>query len=399
MNWKMLFRNLALLLGISLSVGPFLLLFLVFGALGAYPPYVTYGGLAVGVVGLLALFLGNCDYFPTPWHRYLCRGMLLVLAAAAIYVGHGVWRDSLPTVDDRDLLLWEYEPFAEHSKAAKLKEASTLQLTRWDQLRLDGATALYPVYAAFVQAAYPKGDYSLHGPGTPLVDCSGTILAYERLIAGETDLIFAAAPSQAQLELAENAGMELHLTPIGREAFVFFVNSKNPVENLTVEQIQGIYTGKFTNWHQLGGKWQSVRPFQRPENSGSQTALQHLMNGLPLLEPEEEDRITGMDGIIRQVANYRNYQNAIGFSFRFYATEMVTSNEIRLLALDGVAPTQETIRDGSYPLSSAFYAVTAAPVGAPAPRESNPVVRSLLDWILSEQGQTLVEQTGYVALS
>ena len=193
--------------------------------------------------------------------------------------------------------------------------------------------------------------------------------------------------------------MELHLTPIGREAFVFFVNSKNPVENITVEQIQGIYTGKFTNGHQLGGKWQSVRPFQRPENSGSQTALQHLMNGLPLLEPEEEDRITGMDGIIRQVANYRNYQNAIGFSFRFYATEMVTSNEIRLLALDGVAPTQETIRDGSYPLSSAFDAVTAAPVGAPAPRESNPVVRSLLDWILSEQGQTLVEQTGYVALS
>ena len=73
MNWKMLFRNLALLLGVSLSMGPVLLLFLVFGALGAYPPYVTYGGLAVGVFGLLALFLGNCDYFPTPWHRYLCR--------------------------------------------------------------------------------------------------------------------------------------------------------------------------------------------------------------------------------------------------------------------------------------------------------------------------------------
>ena len=211
-------------------------------------------------------------------------------------------------------------------------------------------------------------------------------------------MIFAAAPSQAQLDDAEAAGMELHLTPIGSEAFVFFVNSKNPVTGLTVEEIQGIYSGRITNWKEVGGKNQRIRPFQRAENSGSQSALRRLMEGLPLLEPEEEDRIGGMGGIITEVARYRNHRNAIGFSFRYYATEMVSNDQIRLLALNGVEPTRETIRDGSYPISSYFYAVTAAPMGQSAPEDTNAVLRAFLDWILSEQGQSLVDRTGYVSL-
>lgn len=75
------------------------------------------------------------------------------------------------------------------------------------------------------------------------------------------------------------------------------------------------------------------------------------MGGLPLIEPEKEDRVGGMGGIIQQVASYRNYKNSIGFSFRFYASEMAANDQIRLLALDGVFPTKESIRDGSYPIS------------------------------------------------
>ena len=123
------------------------------------------------------------------------------------------------------------------------------------------------------------------------------------------------------------------------------------------------------------------------------------MDGLPLIEPEQEDRVSAMDGIIRQVANYRNYSNALGFSFRFYATEMVTDNQIRLLALNGVEPTKETIRDGTYPISSEFYAVTASPTGQPAPEEYDAELSAFLDWILSEQGQKIIEKTGYVALN
>ena len=165
-----------------------------------------------------------------------------------------------------------------------------------------------------------------------------------------------------------------------------------------MEQIQGIYTGQIKNWRELGGKNQKIRPYQRAENSGSQTALLRLMEGLPLMEPEKEDRIAGMGGIITQVASYRNHKNAIGFSFRFYSTEMVENEQIRLLSLNGVAPTRETIRSGEYPISSNFFAVTASPIGEPAPEETNGDLRAFLDWILSEQGQEIIEKTGYVGV-
>ena len=117
------------------------------------------------------------------------------------------------------------------------------------------------------------------------------------------------------------------------------------------------------------------------------------------MEPEKEDRIAGMGGIIRQVASYRNYKNALGFSFRFYCTEMVANGDIRLLALNGVLPTKETIRDGSYPVSSSFYAVTASPVGEPAPQATDDTIGAFLNWILSDEGQQIVEESGYVSIN
>ncbi|OHX54035.1 hypothetical protein BB777_07285 [Planococcus faecalis] len=90
-------------------------------------------------------------------------------------------------------------------------------------------------------------------------------------------MIFAAEPSSGQKKAAEAAGVELELTPIGREAFVFFVNSRNSVTDLASKDIQGIYSGDIENWKELGGKNDEIRPFQRPEDSGSQTMFIKFM--------------------------------------------------------------------------------------------------------------------------
>jgi len=338
--------------------------------------------------------------------RYANVGLILALVGCVGWAGYGYYLESIPTISDRDLMLHEYAPFEEGTKAVKLEEESTLKFTEDQRIRIDGATALYPVYSGFVQAVYPEGEYRRYDgladggdkDGYGMVTCSNTVYAYERLIEGKTDVIFVAGPSDAQLELAKEKGMELHLTPVGCEAFVFFVNSKNPVEGLTVEEIQKIYSGEIRSWKEVGGPNWNIRAFQRAENSGSQTALQRLMGDVPLMEPETENRISAMDGIINQVANYRNHKNAIGFSFRYYSTQMVTSNEIRLLALNGVLPTEETIADGSYPVSNTFYAVTASKIGEPAPEEIDDNIGAFLNWVLSEQGQNIIEETGYVPL-
>lgn len=372
--------------------------------LGLVPLYVAkvFPIVAGGLVFCAALAASHL--VPKKWMKGLWLTLLAVTVVCGVFVGFGLYNDSIPVMEDRDSLIYQYEPFAEGTKAVYLDEESTLKFEK-PTIDMDGATALYPVYSAFVQAVYPEGDYPMwdhkydEEEGCGQVACTGTIEAYRRLIEGKTDIIFCAAPSQAQLDAAAAAGVELHMTPIGREAFVFFVNSENPVKGLTVEQIQGIYTGEITNWKELGGKWQRIRPYQRAENSGSQSALLRLMAGLPLVEPAKEDRIGGMGGIITQVASYRNHKNAIGFSFRFYSTEMVKNDQIRLLALNGIEPTKETIRSGEYPIASNFFAVTASPVGAPAPEETNPELRALIDWILSEQGQWIIEQTGYVGVN
>lgn len=295
--------------------------------------------------------------------------------------------NSIPTVSEQDFSLEAYRPFGEQTKAVKLDQPSTLKLES-ELPRLDGATALYPVYAAFAQAVYPEKPYDLYegevmGNTTPI--------AYQNLIEGKADIIFVAGPSEQQLEEAKSKGVKLKLTPIGREAFVFFVNAANPVKGLSTEQIRQIYSGKVTNWQDVGGHNEKIRAFQRPENSGSQTMLQKIMANHPIMTPPQDDRVGGMGEIIDRTSSYKNYGNAIGYSFLFFATEMVQNGNIRLLEIDGIMPGKNTIVNRQYPLAAEFYAVTAG--------STNPNVPRLIEWILSEQGQSLVEQTGYTRVA
>ncbi|MGP4072041.1 substrate-binding domain-containing protein [Piscibacillus sp. B03] len=301
--------------------------------------------------------------------------------------GYVYYLNSLEVVSSQDVDLSEYKPFASGTKAVELKEDSTLTLES-DLPVMDGATALYPIYSSFARMVYPEGDYDLHNSEVMANQTTG---AYKNLRDGKADLIFAAGPSTNQEVMFKNKDLSLDLTPIGREAFVFFVHADNPVESLTVEEIQGIYSGDIRNWQEVGGDDEEIRAFQRPENSGSQTTLQKIMDDVPIMDPPTDDVVSGMGGIIEETSNYRNHKNAIGFSFRFFASEMVDNGEIKFIKVNGVAPTTESIRDDSYPFASEFYAITAG--------TEHQDVEPLIEWILSEQGQAIIEKVGYVPVN
>ena len=318
--------------------------------------------------------------------KIVYRIITVAVALSIIYSIPGIYGKTRSVVQDSDVGAFEYEPFRENSKLVTLSEPSTLTLE--DNLPIiDGATALYPVYSAFAQAVYPEKEYWQHDSE---VMSNRTGEAYENLIYGRVDMIFAAAPSEEQLARAKKNNSELQLTPIGKEAFVFFVNSKNPVKGLTTDEIKGIYAGEIKNWDEVGGKKKSIRAFQRSEGSGSQTALQHFMGDVPIMDPPVEDIASLMGGIIDAVSDYRNYNNAMGYTFRYYSTEMVENNNIRLLSVNDVEPTIETIRSGTYPITNEIYAITAG--------SKNPHIDDFLEWILSDQGQEIVEKTGYVSI-
>ncbi len=292
--------------------------------------------------------------------------------------------NAIDRVED-EVNLYDYHPFSENNLLKNLNETPTITFDT-NYPKLDGATAAYPVYGAMVQALY-KG--LNENTIERYVTCSNTNGAYDRLIKGEIDIFFGAQPSKQQREAAQAYGVELTLTPIGREAFVFFVSKDNTVNNLTIDQIQDIYQKKITNWKKVGGKNEKIIPFQRPENSGSQTImLAMVMKDKTLPTPLLEEYATGMGGIINQVAVYRNYSSSIGYSFRYYATGMKPNDNIRLLAVNGIEPTIENIKNGTYPFTVDVYAVTAG-----STKENT---AKLIEWVLSEQGQSFMETCGYV---
>lgn len=242
---------------------------------------------------------------------------------------------------------------------------------------LDGAAALYPVFSGFVSSVYPEDSVSFSGtdfsPESKL-QMRNTRAAYKAIVDGDADIVFCAKPSKEQLAYAQEQGVELELVPIGREAFVFVVNSNNPVNDLTVEQIRGIYSGKYTNWKQLGGLNKHISVLQRNTGSGSQTAMLSFMGDTPI----KNDRFSFLG-------------SSIGFSFRYYVSSLSASSGVKMLSLNGVYPSPENVRSEKYPIVSNFYAVYRK-------NETNPNVKNLLDWILSPEGQKIVEESGYAGV-
>lgn len=251
--------------------------------------------------------------------------------------------------------------------------------------KIDGSTATLPLSEAF------KANFTGTDISEIEVEHSKTHNAYINLINGNADLILATYPSEEEQKLAKDQSVELEVVPIVKEAFVFFVNKENPVENLTLNQIQNIYSGKITNWKDVGGSDSKIVAFQRPENSGSQTGMLELvMQGKKMMEPTTETISQSMADIIDVISDYDNRETAIGYSYYYYVTTMYTSDKMKLLSVNGIKPTYENIQTGLYDIQTAYYAV----IRKDEPENSN--TRKLLNAMMSERGQNVAKEAGYV---
>ena len=244
---------------------------------------------------------------------------------------------------------------------------------------IDGAAALVPVYSSIVDSVYPQESVKFDTEAKNYTQDSAirftdTIKAYKGVTDGDIDIILCAAPSEQQKQYAKDQGVELVYVPVGYEAFVFFVNENNPVDNLTVSQIKDIYAGEITNWAEVGGADRIINPLDRPEGSGSQTVMLKFMG-----DREIKKNPLGIFG------------GAIGFSFRFYVEGVVANGGIKLLSVNGIEPTEENIRNGSYPIIYQFYAVYRKD-------NQNENVQRLVDFMLSEDGQKIIDENGYTPI-
>jgi phosphate transport system substrate-binding protein len=224
---------------------------------------------------------------------------------------------------------------------------------------------------------------------------ASTHQAYVNLIEGRSDIgLLARPPSTDELQLAEKQGVQLDTACCALDAFVFLVNEKNLVRNLTTGQIREIYSGKLRNWRSIGGSDSPITAYQREENSGSQELMRTLvMKELPLQKPagkfEYAPQLVGhlMSSTFLQLTND---EEGIGYSVYYYERFMSGSPRTRTIAVDGVQPDYDSIRERKYPFLSEVLVVTRKGLAANSP------AKRLRDWLLSSEGQAVVRESGYV---
>ncbi len=252
---------------------------------------------------------------------------------------------------------------------------------------LDGSTSTKPMAVAIKSV--------LLGISTENADASmefhKTTLSFNYLIDGTADLLIVAQPSEEAIAML---GDDFIMEPFASEALVFVVNSDNPVDSLTTEQIQKIYTGEITNWKEVGGDDLEIVPIQRNHEAGSQVMMEKLvMSGLEMMDAPIDYFAGGMEELTTLVRSFDGSADAIGYTVYYYAYNMKYAEGLKILKVDGVDPNSDTIKSGEYPFINPYYLVISKDK-----KEDDPA-KILFDWILSPEGQELVDKQGYVPVN
>jgi phosphate transport system substrate-binding protein len=240
-------------------------------------------------------------------------------------------------------------------------------------------------WAETYMGLHPEVRISVTGGG------SGTGIA--AMINDTVDIANASrAMKPEEIEEAQGNGIPPVEFVVAGDAIAVVVHPSNPIDELTLEQISDIYTGKISNWKDLGGEDRPIVLLSRESNSG--THVYFLENVIRLGE-KESDLLFSPDTLLMPSSEgisseVRLNANAIGYDGLGYVTP---DQKVLAVALDEdnpyVLPSVETVNDGSYPISRPLYMYTAG--------EPSGQIRAYLDWILSD-GQYLVQELGFVPL-
>lgn len=239
-------------------------------------------------------------------------------------------------------------------------------------------------WAETYQAEHADVRISVTGGG------SGTGIA--ALINGTVDLANASRKiKDEEVAEAQSKGVNPLEHIIARDAIAVIVNPENPVSELTLQQISDIYSGKITNWSEVGGEDRPIVKLSRETNSGTHV---YFLETVIRLGDSENTTLFSMDTLLLPssegiIAEVRQNPNAIGYDGLGYVPD-----DLKMIAIaeeDGgayVLPAIETVNDKTYPIARDLYMYTNG--------EPTGIVKEYLDWILSAEAQEIVAELGFV---
>ncbi|MDZ4803873.1 MAG: phosphate ABC transporter substrate-binding protein [Candidatus Eisenbacteria bacterium] len=212
---------------------------------------------------------------------------------------------------------------------------------------------------------------------------SGTGIA--ALINGNTDICQASRPMKPDekkklRDRYQTTGVEI---PVARDGLSIYVHEANPLAGITVAQLKDIYTGKVTNWKDLGGKDEPIVVYSRESSSGTYVYFKDNVLDGEDFAPQVQT-LPGTAAIVNAISKD---PRGIGYGGVAYAKGIRIPPLKRDAADPGVIPSEATVRDGSYALARDLYFYTR--------KKPDGAIKAFIDWVLSPEGQQLVTEVGY----
>ena len=224
-----------------------------------------------------------------------------------------------------------------------------------------------------------------HTATTIQVTGGGSGTGISALINGTTDVCEAsrAMKDAEKKQLADKAGAPPVEITVAKDGLSVYVNDTNPINELTMDQLKAIFTGKVTSWKELGGADSKIIPYSRENSSGTYVFFKEHV----LQNADYTPRAQAMPGTAAVVNAVVKEKFGIGYGGAAYAKGIKVLKIKKDAATPAIAPADKTIKDGSYPLSRPlFFYVRAKPSAE---------ISAFTDWVLSAEGQGIVTKVGY----
>jgi phosphate transport system substrate-binding protein len=272
------------------------------------------------------------------------------------------------------------------STAPPASAGSPVTSTTIENKGSDTMVNLALAWAEAYMALHPNVRISVTGGG------SGTGIA--SMINGTVDIANASREMKPEeITAAKQNGITPVEHVVARDAIAVVVHPSNPVSELTIDQLSDMFTGKLTNWRQVGGEDRPIVLLSRESNSGTYVYfLEHVVRKgdaeAPVFFSPDTLLMPSSEGISAEI---RQNPNAIGYDGLGYVTpDQKTVAVARHAGEAFVEPGVETVNAGTYPIARPLYIYTRG--------EPTGVIKDYLNWILSDEGQKIVRELGFVPL-
>ncbi len=244
-------------------------------------------------------------------------------------------------------------------------------------IRLKGSDTMVPLAQRWAEEFMQR-----HTGVAVYAEGGGTATGFDALIKGEIDICTASRPlrsleARQLVERQQNLGVA---TLVAKDGLSIYLHPDNPVRNLSMAQVRDIYLGKIKYWREVGGSEEAIVVLSRSPNSGTYLYFQeHVLEGQAY-----SSHTINMPTTAAIVAEIERNPRALGYGGIAYGQQLVHCR------IEGISPTTEAVRKDVYPIARYLYVYTI--------KKPEGLTKRFIDWVLSREGQRLVQEAGYIPL-